>query len=293
MPNSYRFAILAVMLTALAIVACRQEPAEVPAKPTEIVLVSTDSVSKDPADARWQQAPPFDAELILQDMVDPRLMTPSIKRVRVQAMADANRIALRLQWDDSTVNDINDPAKFTDACAVQMPAIIEANVPAPQMGEPGRPVEITYWRAQWQATVDGRKDDISALYPNITVDHYPFEAASLEPGSPPQKAMQARYAPARALGNKLAGPRKTPVQDLIAEGPGTLTPASTSNSDGHGQRTESGWVVVLTRPLPQGFTKEKEIDAHVAFAVWEGSKSESGSRKMRSVWIPLKWQQNK
>ena len=39
-----------------------------------------------------------------------------------------------------------------------------------------------------------------------------------------------RYAPARALGNQMAGPRKQPVQDLVADGPGTLRPAKRNRS---------------------------------------------------------------
>jgi hypothetical protein len=44
--------------------------------------------------------------------------------------------------------------------------------------------------------------------------------------------MAARYAPARAVGNEMAGPRERPVEDLIAEGPGTLSPAASQNSTG-------------------------------------------------------------
>ena len=69
-------------------------------------------------------------------------------------------------------------------------------------GQTGRPVEIAYWRADWQATLNGRKDTIQALYPNATVDHYPFEARSLTPGSDEQQQMARRYAPADAVGNK-------------------------------------------------------------------------------------------
>ena len=47
------------------------------------------------------------------------------------------------------------------------PAAIEnePTVPAPQMGEAGRSVEITYWSAAWQAIVDGRGDTIQDVYP--------------------------------------------------------------------------------------------------------------------------------
>jgi hypothetical protein len=244
------------------------------------------AVPSDPEDADWKAAPMHVAPLILQDMVEPRLMSPSTREVRVQALTDGARVAFRLGWDDPSRDDLPGAARFGDACAVQLPARMASDVPAPQMGEPGRSVEITHWRAFWQATVDGRDDTIQSLYPNAAVDHYPFEAASLPPGSEARREMADRYAPARALGNSMAGPRDSPVEDLIAEGPGTIRPAGASRSEGRGRYMDGGWIVVLTRPLPEAPAGAGR--SQVAFAVWEGSNQESGSRKMRTGWIPMK-----
>jgi hypothetical protein len=153
------------------------------------------------------------------------------------------------------------------------------------MGEAGKPVEITYWRAAWQAMVDGRPDTLAALYPNAKVDHYPFESAALAAGSPDQAAMALRFAPARALGNAMAGPRQRPVQDLRATGAGTLTPAEQQVSSGAGKATPTGWAVVIVRPLPAGLEPGRR--SQVAFAVWQGTQGEAGGRKMRTGWIPL------
>ncbi|MBK7601432.1 MAG: hypothetical protein IPJ07_24065 [Acidobacteria bacterium] len=49
---------------------------------------------------------------------------------------------------------------------------------------------------------------IKDRYPNATVDHYPFEAQSLEKGSAARTEMATRSAPAAALGNRRIGPRK-------------------------------------------------------------------------------------
>jgi hypothetical protein len=213
-----------------------------------------------------------------------------VAEVRVQAIADDQNVALRLQWSDAKANDLNVPGGFGDACAIQLPETIEVDVPAPQMGEPGRPVEITYWSAAWQAVVDGRGDSLKDIYPNATVDHYPFQAPSLQEGSPAQTAMEQRYAPARALGNHMAGPRETPVQDLVAEGPGTLKPGPPLGSTGVGRRTDEGWSVVIVRPLPAGLTAEQ--GTQIALAVWDGGREEVGAQKMRTVWIPLKLAQS-
>jgi DMSO reductase family type II enzyme heme b subunit len=269
-------------LIALALAGCARET---PVSPAEVSAVSRPSLPADPFDPAWETAPVHVAPLILQDMVEPRLLEPSTREVRVRAITDGTGIAFRLDWSDAVNDDLPGAARFSDACAIQLPSGTGPDVPAPQMGETGRGVEITYWRAEWQAVVDGRGDTIRDLYPNATVDHYPFEAASLTAGSAEQREMEQRYAPARALGNALAGPREKPVQDLVAEGPGTLAPGPSTGSAGRGARTAEGWSVVVSRRLPEGLSAGGQ--SQVAFAVWEGGREEVGSRKMRTGWVPL------
>lgn len=264
--------------------ACRGKgPAETP---EVVVLAARGRLPAAPGDEAWSDVPVHVARLLLQDMVEPRLLSASTPDVRVQALTDGTRVAFRLSWKDEKADDVSAPARFADACAVQLPAKSAPDLPAPQMGEPGRPVEITMWRACWQAWADGRGDSIRDLHPRAAPDHYPFEAAALRPGSEDQRAMALRYAPARALGNDMAGPRTNPVQDLSAEGPGTLTPAPGRGSTGRGVRSDEGWAVLITRPLPAGLAPGGRTQ--VAFAVWQGSREEVGARKMRSGWIPLK-----
>jgi len=251
----------------------------------EVVAVRGPSVPSQPGDPAWEAAPEHVAKLFLQDLVDPRLMAPSTPEVRVRALTNGEEIAFRLQWPDPEPNDTPGPSLSVDACAVQLPRMISSEPPAPQMGEAGRPVEITFWRSDWQASVNGRGDEIQDLYPNATVDHYPFAAPSLEKGSEAQKEMTTLYSPAEGAGNRRAGPRETPVEDLVAEGPGTLSPAASQSSKGHGARTKDGWAVVIRRNLPEGLVPD--VRTQVAFAIWEGSAHEAGARKMRTGWIPL------
>jgi DMSO reductase family type II enzyme heme b subunit len=273
-----------VLLAAAVVVSlgCQKAP---PTSTAEVVAVGRASVPSDPSDAAWQDVPVHPAPLLPQDLMEPRLLKPSTVEVRVRAITDGTRIALRLDWTDPTKSDLPGAARFSDACAVQFPAKVTAEMPGPFMGERGKPVEITFWRASWQATVDGRGDTIKDLYSGAAVDHYPFQAAPLEKEPQAQREMEARYAPARALGNRMAGPREKPVESLIAEGPGTLAPAPAAVSDGRGRRTDAGWSVVISRSLPEGLGPGKR--SQVAFAVWEGSQQEAGSRKMRTGWIPI------
>jgi DMSO reductase family type II enzyme heme b subunit len=256
-----------------------------PPAPTNVVVRQTAKLPTDPGDPAWDAALQFDAQLILQDLVEPRLLVASTEVLHVRALSDGKEVAFRLDWDDATKDDLPGPAHFFDACAIQAPVDAGPTVPAPQMGEADRPVHISYWNAAWQAMVDGREDSLSAIHPNAAIDHYPFEAESLKDDPAAQKAMEARYAPARALGNMMAGPRTSPVDDLLAEGPSTLSPAPEKVSRGNGERTASGWSVVIIRPLIDGFDAPE--GTQIAFAVWRGEAREVGARKMRTAWIPL------
>lgn len=251
----------------------------------EVVAIQKPAITLDPNDAAWDDVSTHISPMLLQDLVDPRLMEPSTKEVRVKAITDGREIAFRLEWNDETKSDMPGPRHFMDGCAVQLPSKIDPNVPAPQMGETGKPVEIAFWRADWQATVDGRPDSITSIYPNASVDHYPSESKPLENDPNAQQQAGLRYAPARALGNNRAGPRERPVEDMLAEGPGTLSPNPSSFSNGKGVKTDSGWAVVITRPMPAGFSGASP--SQIAFAVWEGAHLETGSRKMRTGWVPL------
>jgi hypothetical protein len=275
---------LLVLLLSAAALACGSRP-ERPLSPTEVKARAVAALPSAPDDAAWANVPVHVAELLLQDVVEPRQLAATTARIEAQALTDGKRVAFRLVWAAPKPSDLVTPSTFSDAVAVQLPAQAAADVPNPMMGEAEKPVEITYWRAAWQAIVDGRPDTVAAVYPNSRVDTYPFESPSLVPGSPEQLAMAKRYAPARALENVMTGPRSTPVQDLVATGPGTIHPAPKTVSTGAGKWTSGGWAVVIVRPLPAGVAAGGR--SQVAFAVWQGANREVGARKMRTGWIPL------
>ncbi|MGQ9590143.1 MAG: ethylbenzene dehydrogenase-related protein, partial [Planctomycetota bacterium] len=184
-----------------------------PAAAQEVVVARVAELPEDPFDPSWEASPERLVGLLLQDMVEPRLLRPSTPNVSVRALTDGSRLALLLRWSDPTRDDLPGAARFVDACAIQFPAAAGADVPAPQMGEAGKGVEVTLWRASWQALADGRGDSIRELYPAAAIDHYPFEAPVLQPGSPAAAEAALRYAPARALGNSMEGPRRSSVED--------------------------------------------------------------------------------
>jgi hypothetical protein len=284
MAHPTRTALAVVLAAAAAALACGPK-SQRPTSPAEVKAVSAAALPTSPDDAAWRAAPVHTAQLLLQDVVEPRQLAATTPTVEAQAMTDGKSIAFRLAWAVPARADVVTPSVFSDAAAVQLPAAAGPDAPNPMMGEQGRAVEIVYWRAAWQAAVDGRPDTLQALYPNARVDTYPFESPALTPGAPEQLAMAKRYAPAFAVGNAMAGPRRSAVQDLVATGPGTLRAAEKAISSGAGKATPSGWAVVFVRPLPASARPGGR--SQVAFAVWQGKKGEAGARKMRTGWIPL------
>lgn len=282
MRGQFKIYALAGLAAALPVSCRREQP-----RTQEVVAVQVRTAPADPSDRAWDDAPEHVARMIPQDLVEPRVLAPTTPEVKVRALSDGTSVAFRLEWADAEKSDAPGPARMVDACAVQIPEKREKELPEPQMGQPGKPVQVTYWRADWQASVDGRGDTIRDLYPNAAIDHYPFQAKPLEANPQAQKEMEKRYAPARALGNARSGPRAAPVEQLAAEGPGTLAPAPSQGENGKGVYGQGAWRVVIRRKAPQGWGPGERTA--VAFAVWQGSRQEAGARKMRTGWIGLLW----
>jgi hypothetical protein len=160
--------VLPLLLALLPAAGCKKAPVTA----SEVIVVQVGQLPGSPGDSGWEGAPEYVAKLIPQDLVEPRLAQASTAEVHVQALTNGREIAFRLRWADADQNDTAAPGKFVDACAVQVPVKRMANPPAPQMGESGGAVQIAYWRADWQAWVNGRADDIKSIYPNAEVSHW-------------------------------------------------------------------------------------------------------------------------
>ncbi|GAB4349853.1 MAG: hypothetical protein Kow0099_33090 [Candidatus Abyssubacteria bacterium] len=283
-------ALVMAVLMAVVVSACGralQEPT-VAGPGITAVYFTGDAGMLGPDSEEWQKAPQFAVSLLPQDLTDPKLMDVAISQIRVRALCDGQRIAFRLEWDDPTQDMISEGGRFSDAVAIQLPPAPGGQVPDPTMGLAGQPVLIHLWKACYQRRLELGPWDIRQTFPNATVDHYPFEAAPNEE----RGQLTAQYTIALAAGNPLAGQRISSVDDLTAEGFGTLRPLAAQASTGKGQWVSGTWSVVITRPLsfPQwvsgpGFKPGDQTFA--AFAVWDGGLDNAGSRKVRSVWTPL------
>jgi DMSO reductase family type II enzyme heme b subunit len=59
---------------------------------------------------------------------------------------------------------------------------------------------------------------------------------------------------------------------------------------GRGLWSKTSWAVTIARPLQEGGGRsnlELDTKTYMAFAVWDGAERQTGSRKMRSGWVPL------
>jgi DMSO reductase family type II enzyme heme b subunit len=102
------------------------------------VAIRAAALPEDPAAPEWQAAPEHLAKLLLQDLVEPRLMTASTTEIRVRALTNGSHIAFRLEWLDAEANDLPGAGQFTDGCAVQVPETSDVTAPDPQMGQTGK-----------------------------------------------------------------------------------------------------------------------------------------------------------
>ncbi|HSA91759.1 MAG TPA: ethylbenzene dehydrogenase-related protein [Terriglobales bacterium] len=278
------------LIAGIALAGCKRGP-QVDTQQVAAKYVSAPLPFEDPTSSLWQQATEHPAKLMVQDIAEPKLLEPGVTLVNVRALHNGDWVVFRLEWEDATQDLIPRPGKGSDAAAIQFPLAQAADVPSPAMGERGKGVRIWYWKSLWQDDDErraaGKGDRIATLYPNAAPDHYPFQA---NPSA--REEMEKRYAPARAAGNPiLARSNAGPVQVLMAEGFGNTTPTPAQTARGHGVWKDGKWMTTIARPLrPGAELGDLEVGkrGYVAFAIWDGDKQHTGSRKMRSGWIPFK-----
>jgi hypothetical protein len=232
----------------------------------EIVIVAKKTAQDIPLDVEagvWAEARAVDIPLGSQVMTRPRNYEASVKDVRVKALHNGKEIAFLLEWKDSTRDSaIEVVHTFSDAVALQFPSEIIGEMPHFGMGHEEDIVNIWDWKAVFQDGMEKRK-----VY-----------------------AMVDEFLAGREAGNLMSLPLKTQVQNLIAEGFGSLTAMEEKdqNISGIGKWDGGVWKVVFKRSI----TGTGKYDARfeegkltpVAFAVWDGAKGERGARKAASTW---------
>ncbi|MBK9119401.1 MAG: hypothetical protein IPM18_07335 [Phycisphaerales bacterium] len=244
-----------------------------------------------PFDPAWDRVPTVELPLQPQQTAPPMLATATIATVRVQAARDDRRIVWRLSWGQEEPAREVDVSTFSDAIAVQFPMVDGAPF---TMGGPGMPVRVLYWRALWQQDLDAGFQDVYSRHPNTWNDLYWFAEG------PPPHHFPAAFGDERArdwlvayrAGNPMADfERDHPVEELVAEGFGSLTHVHDTPSQARGAWQAGRWTVVIDRPFDPTDPLIERLGASsaaVSLAVWDGGHGNTGGRKHWCNWVPLR-----
>ncbi len=265
----------------------------------------------DPTASVWDKAPATEFKVMGQNITIPILFNPTVSTVNVRSINNGTWIGWMLEWSDPSDSFMAlSTNQFRDAIAVVFPATDAKTFIA--MGGPGTPVNILHWKADWQWDVDnGRYLDRQDAYPNMAYDLYVGDKGTKTTGEGfqgieggyndpahnsrvPVEDVNKLYLPGSAAGNTFSTrdhPRETPIEELVAEGFGTLTPQQSQDSVGKGAYDDGMWKVVIARkmvtedPTDAKFVAGKNAD--IAVAVWDGGNREVNGRKAVALWHTL------
>jgi DMSO reductase family type II enzyme heme b subunit len=110
-----------------------------------------------PDDQAWKGVPVNYYPLAGQVIEEPRLFTPMIVGIEVQALHNGKEVAFRLVWDDRTESKpggSGDNETFVDAVALQFPTKPTGEErPYFLMGDAAHPTDLWYWRNDPGTTV--------------------------------------------------------------------------------------------------------------------------------------------
>lgn len=206
----------------------------------------------------------------------------AVETINFSSVNNGEQVAFRLRWKDPTLNGFVETRgdRFTDGVAIQF-ALGDVtlhthghNEPFFGMGNRGKPVTIWHWKAGLEETVEASEDSEYATG-GVDMDALIFGGIMSNP--------VARLNPTQ----------ENAVEELNAEGFGTITPQRPENQDvqGDGEWKDGEWTVVFIREM--GAMSKWDADFKgkapimVAFAVWDGEKEDRNGRKVITVWQRL------
>ena len=229
---------------------------------------------------------------VIIDM-DPQMITnpmwpnPSTKYVFVKAATNGKEIAVHLEYNDPTRNDIMvQSQQYKDQVAIMFPVNQSGEEPPFTMGGDGERVNIWQWKATWNKegltrssmqdledqyaymamgsgsyymyepdgklsgidTVHGQPGTKTASYKNRGAADISKRSTNIDFG---MGKNEGNFNPGRATGNILSDAqlRVSAVEDLNAEGFSTLTTQAHQDVDGSGNWRNNRWAVVFKRNL--------------------------------------------
>jgi len=276
-----------------------------------------------PSDVFWSNYGPTKGKNVVLDL-QPQIITnpmwpaPATKWVSVKAARNEHEIAIRLEWVDSTRNDIMvQSQQYKDQAAVMFPVDPSGPVPPFTMGGEGERVNIWQWKATWNKEGAGQAgnemmQDLEDQYDYMAMgsgSYYIYEPdgklilapkqsqkvsqrhTHIDPGMGKNEGV---FNPGRATGNIISDNtlRRSPVEDLNAEGFSTLTTQSHQDVDGSGNWSNNRWMIVFKRLLRTEDANDAQFigqKSPVAFAVWNGNNKERNGQKALTIFHIIKY----
>jgi len=206
--------------------------------------------------------------------------------VNVQAFYNSKYIAIKMEWEDQSQDqELYRVQDFQDGAAIQFS--LDGTKGFHGMGSEDHPTDIWFWKAEWQMrTNEKTESDIVLAYANRISDS--------NVNTYPTLMNDMAYLSGKDAGNINSELGKTsPVENVTAVGPQTVTPFSENEQRVMGNGTWDGqkWQVVFVRKLQShseqkvNFNKDKFFP--IAFAIWNGSEKDRNGQKMVSTWYEL------
>jgi len=229
-------------------------------------------IDLDPDNPLWNEVPVQKVH-----MIPLSARTNPVNQIKFQSVVNGEGIAFRLEWDDAIADRSSSRHQdFKDAVALEFSlgdVLLHThghNEPFFGMGNRGKVVNIWQWRADWQTEIE-TKEKLEYATKGLDLDTMIFGG---------------EVNPVDAL-NPF---RDVPVEELNAEGFGTLTPQPQTKQNvlGKGSWKDGKWRVVFYRAL-ESLNKwdikfESKQPVLIAFAVWDGAHQDRNGRKVVSMW---------
>ena len=228
----------------------------------------------DPLAEVWQEAEEFVITLVPQRAVVPRAPLANKTKLSVRALHNKKDLGLLLTWKDLS-QDVQETGAelFRDAAAVGIPMHYGATISLPYigMGSKESPVNIWHWKASWQNDLDQGFQGVAAANAGMVPNVVPTQ-----------------YLPGRLAGSPLAQEkRESPVENLLAEGFGTLTSAPVTGLAGKGVWQNGRWQLVIKRPR-SATGSAADLGRRglipLTFAIWDGRATERNGIKGITRW---------
>jgi mono/diheme cytochrome c family protein len=215
-------------------------------------------------------------ELILRPLSARR---GAVETVNISSVNNGEQLAIRLRWEDLTEDAFSNLTQdvFRDGAAVQFALGSVTlhthghNEPFFGMGNRNKPVNIWHWKAGLAEALEAEEEQEYAGG-GVDMDALIFGGLMSNPVF------------------KLNATGDNPVEELNAEGFGTITPQPPENQniEGQGEWKDGYWTVVFLRDMPKMGKWDVELirkdPALMALAVWDGLKEDRNGRKVITVW---------